>query len=279
MTDTAPAAGGQGDGVAAGAGQTPAAAPPIAWLPEADETTVGYVQNKGWDNPAKAIDSYRNLEKLMGAEKAGNTVVIPRSDADPKEWAAVYDRLGRPSDPAGYKVETPEGGDADFQGKVFGKMHELGLTKAQGEALASWYNEQVQGASAAAKEAAEVRFATEQAELKTEWGAAYTQNLAAAQTAARGLGLEPETIDRLAETLGHKATMALLHKIGSRMGEDSFVTGDTRGGFGTAMTPAQAKAEIQALQADRDFVNKYIGGDKAARDKMMSLHAFAYPEG
>ena len=278
MTDGAPAAGGQGDGVAAGAGQTTTTAPAIAWLPEADETTVGYVQNKGWDNPAKVLDSYRHLEKLMGAEKAGNTIVIPRSDADPKDWAPVYDRLGRPSDPAGYKVETPQGGDAEFQGKVFGKMHELGLTKAQGEALASWYNEQVQGSVTAAKEAAETRFATEQAELKTEWGAAYTQNLAAAQTAARGLGLDADTIDKLAETLGHKTTMGLLQKIGTRMGEDSFMTSGEKPGFGSAMTPGQAKAEIQALQADRDFVNKYVNGDKAARDRMAQLHAFAYPE-
>lgn len=260
---------------------TPAAAPVAApeWLKGADETLIGYVQNKGWTEPRQVLDGYRNLEKLLGADKAGNAVIIPKSDADPKEWAAVFDKLGRPTGPDGYKVELPQGGDKAVHEASMAKFHELGLTKAQGEQLANWYNGLV-GESTKAQEAQkQAAFQADDQAIRQEWGQAFTKNLAQAQAAARGLGLDAPTIDKLSDALGHKATMQLLQKIGGRMGEDTFASGDTLASFGNALTPGQAKAQIQALMGDRDFANKYINGDTGARAKMESLHRFAYPEG
>lgn len=251
----------------------------IDWAKGADEVTAGYIQNKGWDNPMKVVDSYRNLEKLLGADKANNAVVIPKHDADPKEWGAVFDKLGRPSAPDGYKVPLPEGGDKAVHEASLAKFHELGLTKNQGEQLANWYNGLV-GENMKAMEAQRAAaFQQEDAAVRQEWGAAFTQNLAQAQAAARGLGLDATTIDKLSDALGHKATMNLLHKIGSRMGEDTFVTGTGDTAFGSAMTPAQAKSQIQSLMGDKDFVGKYMKGDAGAKAEMQRLHQFAYPEG
>lgn len=257
----------------------PAAAPAPApsWLEGADETTVGYVQNKGWNDPKQVLDGYRNLEKLLGADKANNSVILPKEGADPKEWAAVYDRLGRPSEPTGYKVELPQGGDKAMHEASLSKFHELGLTKAQGEALANWYNGEV-GKSMQSQEASKAaQFAQDNASLQSEWGQAYTKNLAQAQQAARGLGLDAPTIDKLSDALGHKATMGLLQKIGAGLQEDSLVTGENQA-FGNALTPGQAKAQIQELMADKDFVNKYRSGNAEAKAKMVSLHSYAYPE-
>lgn len=259
----------------------PAPAPvaqPVSWLPDADETLTGYVQNKGWDTPAKAVDSYRNLEKLLGADKAGNAVVIPKEGADPKEWAAVYDRLGRPTGPDGYKVAVPEGGNAELQTAVLAKAHELGLSKAQGEGLIGWYNEQAAGILAKEAAAKAAAFQQEDAAIKTEWGSAYTQNLAAAQAAARGLGLDGQTIDKMSEALGHKATMQLLNKIGTRMQEPGFVAGDKTEQFGNAMTPGQAKAEIQSLTQDKGWVAKLMAKDATALARWDQLHRYAFPE-
>lgn len=299
MTDTtAPANSGQGSSTSAAlatppaapaaptgaqvAAPPPAAAPaaPIAWLNGADETTVGYVNNKGWTEPVQVLDGYRNLEKLLGADKAGNAIVVPKGDADPKEWAAVYDRLGRPTGPDGYKVELPAGGDKFIQDQVLVKFHELGLTKAQGESLATWYNGIGTSAIAAQEAQRAQAFQAEDAALKTEWGSAFTQNLAQAQQAARGLGLDAASIDKMSESLGHKATMNLLQKIGTKLGEDTFVTGGDTAQFGNALTPGQAKAEIQTLMADKDFVNKYRTGGMASKEflQMQRLQAFAFPE-
>ena len=258
----------------------PAAAPSVpSWLNGADETTVGYVQNKGWSDPKQVLDGYRNLEKLLGADKANNAVIIPRAEADPKEWAAVYDRLGRPTGPDGYKVEVPKGGDANIQNAALAKFHELGLSKQQGETLAKWYNDLGTQSIQMQETQRAQQFQQEEAAVRQEWGNAYTQNLAQAQAAARGLGLDNATIDKMSEALGHKGTMQLLQKIGSRMGEDGFVTGDKTESFGNALTPGQAKSEIQSLMSDRDFTRKYLAGDASAKAKMERLHSFAYPEG
>ena len=259
------------------AAPAPAAAP--SWLQGADEATVGYVQNKGWTEPTQVLDGYRNLEKLLGADKANNAVIIPKADADPKEWGAVFDKLGRPTGPDGYKVELPQGGDKTMHEASLAKFHELGLTKAQGETLMGWYNEQVQQASSAGAAQRAAEFQQQDMALKTEWGQAYTQNLSQAQAGARGLGLDAATIDKLSDALGHKATMNLLQKVGSGLREDSLVTQDGVQSFSGALTPGQAKAQIQSLMQDRDFTTKYMAGNADAKARMEALHRYAYPEG
>lgn len=247
------------------------------WLQGADELTVGFAQNKGWDSPIKALDSYRNLEKLLGADKANNAVILPKSAEDAASWNALYDRLGRPSDPNGYGFKS-ETGDQTFDTALSSKFHELGLSKEQGQKFGQWLNESMaQGKQVEAAKQAQV-FAQDQSALQQEWGAAYTQNLAAAQVAARALGMDGDTIDKIAGAIGHKATMTMLSRIGAGYEEDGFVTGDAPSGFGNAMTPGQAKSEIQSLMSDSDFMKAYLGGNTDARNKMQRLHQFAYPE-
>lgn len=262
---------------AAPAAPAPAAAP--SWLEGADETTVGYVQNKGWNDPKQVLDGYRNLEKLLGADKANNAVIIPKADADAKEWAAVYDRLGRPSSPDGYGLKFPEGGNKEAQQAFLSKMHELGITKSQAEGLFNDINSRALNDVNARKAEAQARFQQEDQAVRAEWGQAYQKHLAQAQAAAKGLGLDSPTIDKLSSALGHKNTLTLLQKIGATMGEDSFVSPGSNTGFSNALTPGQAKAQIQSLMSDRDFTRQYMNGNSDARAKMEALHRYAYPEG
>ena len=69
------------------------------WYDAFPEDVRGLVQNKGWQSPVDAIQSYTNLEKFLGADKAGRGLVLPKDDAGADEWGQVYDRLGRPADP------------------------------------------------------------------------------------------------------------------------------------------------------------------------------------
>ena len=252
----------------------------VPWLGEADETTLGYVANKGWDNGLKAVESYRNLEKLLGADKAGNAVVIPKGDAPKAEWDAVWNRLGRPTGPDGYKVAVPEGGNVEFHNTVLSKMHEIGLPKQQGEALATWLTQQGMEIKAQTEAQKAVNFQNEVTTVQTEWGAAYEQNKQIAAAAARGLGLDGAMLDKMSEGIGHKATMELLHKIGTRMEEPSFKSGDNIEKFGNALTPGQAKATIQARMADKDWINKYRSGGMNSVEfkEMQQLQAWANPE-
>jgi hypothetical protein len=161
---------------------------------------------------------------------------------------------------------------------MLAKAHELGLTKSQAEGLFGTFNER----SSAAKQQMEVekalRFSQEDAAVKQEWGQAYVKNLAEAQAGAKVAGLDSTAIDKLSDALGHKATMELLQKIGSRTGESDFVSGDNVQGFNGSLTPGQAKAEIQSLMQDKNFVAKYLSKDAISVAKMAELHKYAYPE-
>lgn len=303
MTDQAPGAAGQGasavltgdpnagtatGGPAAGAaaaqpsgGTPPAGTPasPIPWLNGVDDATLGYVQNKGWSEPTQMLQSYQNLEKLLGADKANNAVILPKPDAPKAEVDAFYNRLGRPADPGGYKIEIPAtGGDPEFAKTAATKFHELGLTQKQGEGLAAWFNEHTTGLVTKQQAQTAEQIQADALQLKTDWGAAHAQNMVAAQTAARGLGIDAATIDKMEQAMGHKAVMNLFYQIGSKMGEATFVTGNKVEPFGSAMTPGQAQARIRELQADKNFVARYVSKDAEAMAEMKRLHEFAFPE-
>lgn len=249
------------------------------WLQNADEATVGYVQNKGWTDPAQVLDSYRNLEKLFGADKANNSIVLPKPDADPKEWDAVYDRLGRPAEPKGYDVPLPEFGDKTLHENTLAKMREIGLTKTQGEQLANWYNGEIAKMNQQFIAQQQQAFDQEDAALKSEWGAAFDQNVGYGKAAVAALQLPGDTIEKISAAIGHKATMELFYRIGSGMKEDAFVSSNNGTGFNSVMTPAQAKAEIKALSEDRNFKTNLLNKDSAAMAKWTRLHEYAFPEG
>ena len=275
MTDQAP-------GPMDGQGTAPAPDAPApttpSWLEGADETTVGYVQNKGWSEPKQVLEGYRNLEKLLGADKANNAVILPKPDATPAEMDAFFNRMGRPADASGYKITVPEGADPAFAKAAGEWFHKHGISQKAGEGISADWNAHISGLMEAQKQQAEQTFQADDLALKQTWGAAFQQNLIAAQAAARGLGLDAAKIDGLQQALGHKATMELLHQIGSKMGEAAFVTGEKTERFGAALTPGQAKASIQSHMQDKNFVARYLSKDAEAVAEMKRLHEFAYPE-
>jgi len=251
----------------------------LPWLAGADETTIGYVQNKGWNDPRQVLDGYRNLEKLLGADKANNAVIIPKAETETDAWNNLYDRLGRPSQPDGYGFKAANG-DPALEQALSSKFHELGLTKAQGEKFGAWMNEMLNAGQATEQQAAAQRFQQDDMALKQEWGAAYMQNVTAANVAARALELDAETVDKISGALGHKATMSLLARIGAGYEEDGFVTSGEAPGFGNVMTPGQAKAAIQEKMADPVWSKAYRTGGVNSKEfkEYERLFALAYPE-
>ena len=270
MTETnAPADGGQG-------GAPSAAANWIDAIPDAD--LKGWAQNKGFKEPTDALNSYRNLEKLMGADKAGRTVTLPAKWDDPKEVQPFYEKLGVPKDPSGYTMPK-EGVDADMAKWAQSTFHEAGLTPRQAELVIGKWQEMVGGKTASMQEAYQARVAQESEALKSEWGAAYNDKLAQAKSAAKAFGVDAATVDKLENALGFGGLMKFFAEIGARVGEDKMVTGQGLRSFDGAMTPDQAKVEIQRLRGDSEFVRRYVAGDADSRLKMERLHRWAYGEG
>lgn len=231
-----------------------------AWLGENPSAElVQVVEKKGWKGPVDAVKAYENAERLIGADKAGRAIVMPKDDATPEERAAFFDKLGRPSDAADYKFDVPEGSPEGYADGARAKFHELGLTSAQAEALVAWNNEFATTHGTKAAEAAEAaRVADEQAQeaaLKTEWGAKYDENVAQAQAAAKAFGLDEAQLDKLEGALGFSGLMKFMQNLGARVGEGQLEGG--QGGTGGAMTPAEAQSALKALNSDAEFMKAW----------------------
>jgi hypothetical protein len=77
--------------------------------------------------------------------------------------------------------------------------------------------------------------------------------------------------------MGFAKVMELFHNLGSKMGESDFVSNGSNAGFG-ALSPEAARSKIAELKADKEWTNRYLSGDRAAREEMSKLHKWAYPE-
>jgi hypothetical protein len=234
----------------------------------------GYAQNKGWKGALDVVDGYRNLEKLVGSHR----LALPKDETDADGWNKTYDALGRPKTPAEYKLETPQGGDGVFTKTASEWMHKAGLNTRQAQALTKSWNEHF----AASEKAAEERYATEAGQamekLKETWGGAYNERIETAKRAVRQFGIDGTMADRIERGIGTQGFMDLMWRIGHSLGEHpgDAGLGDGRIGAG-ALTPEQAKAEIERLKADREWGAAYARGDAEKKKRMDQLHAWAYP--
>jgi hypothetical protein len=272
----------------AGNPTAPAAAP--AWYaPEGlDQNTTSQlgelVKAKGWKGPADALLSYQNLEKVFGADKAGRTILAPKSDDDADGWNAVYNRLGRPESADKYELPVPEGDDGSFAQSVAPVLHELGLTAKQARGLAEWWNDasskriEMESEGFAAKSEAEYK------ELQREWGAAASQNEELAKRAvlkfSKEAGIDDQAFEAMEQAVGTARLMKLFHAIGSQFAESDFISSDMPAAG--AMSPAQAKNKIAGMFADEEFMARYMNQDARVRqgaiEEMTRLHQMANPE-
>jgi hypothetical protein len=241
------------------------------------------VKAKGWKGPADALLSYQNLEKVFGADKAGRTILAPKSDDDADGWSGVYNRLGRPESPDKYGLPVPEGDDGSFATAAAPVLHELGLTTRQAKGLAEWWNK----ASAARVEAEGESFSkaseAEYAALRGEWGAAASQNEELAKRAvlkfSKEAGLDEGSFDAMERAIGTAKVMKLFHAIGAQFREADFVASDAPSSG--ALNPSQAKNKVASMFADKEFMARYMHQDQRIRqsaiEEMMNLNRMANP--
>lgn len=243
----------------------------------ADEVK-GFVQTKGWKGPADVIGSYQNLEKLLGADKAGRAIVPPKDDAPAEEWAAFYGKLGRPETPDGYKIPVPDGGNPEFAKAAAGKFHELGLNAKQAQGLAEWHNgvvtEQIQSQEAAFEQ----QSAVDLQDLQKSWGKDFEANSELARRARREAGLTEAEGKAMERALGLKKAAEVFSFLGKQFAEAPMKGGEGAGSGNFGTTPEAAKARISALKADPDWTAKYIKGDADARSEFARLHKIAFPD-
>lgn len=246
------------------------------WMSGFNEENKGYVQTKGFKDPSQVVDSYRNLEKLMGVPKE-RLLKLPEKD-DAPEWGDIYNRLGRPEKPEGYGLTVPEGAPKEFSEWAAKNFHELGFTRKQGETLVNRWNEFQTNAQKQMTDSQKAAMETDREAIRKEWGAATDKNASLVDAAATAFGLDSKMVEKVAGAIGVANTMRFLYRVGSKLGEDNFITGDSSGGKFGPITPGAAKQRIGELMQDKEFVGRYTKGDLQAKEEMMRLHQYATPE-
>jgi len=237
-----------------------------------NEELRNWAQTKGWKSPDAAIASYQQLEKLIGHEK----IPVPKGPDDVEGWNRLFKAAGRPDAPDGYGLDKLEGADPEFAKGAASVFHEAGLSPQQASKLVEFYSKQ----SAAAVEAQEQAFAqqsqVEMGELRAEWGPAFEAKTEAARRAARQFGIDGEQLGKIEKAIGSKGVMDLLSRVGQGLLESPAhgLGGDRKpSGF---MSPAEAGAELQRLQADGDWSKRVYSGDQTAvaeRNRLLKIQA------
>jgi hypothetical protein len=273
------ASGGQPGGASGAPGAEGGAAGGAAdWTSLFPDEIRGVIQTKGWKSPADAIVSYVNLEKLMGADKAWRGVVMPKDDAPAEEWAAFYNRLGRPESVDGYKLPVPDGDTGGFAKTAAQWFHEAGLTPKQAETLAAKWNE-FSGSTLQSQQAEfEQKAAVDLQDLKKAWGDKFEAQAELARRARREAGLSDQEGQAIERALGLKKAAEVFAFLGKQFAEAPMKGGDGEpaGRFGG--TPEDARARIAALKNDAGWTAKYLSGDADARAEFERLHRIAFPE-
>nr|DAQ54396.1 MAG TPA: hypothetical protein [Caudoviricetes sp.] len=262
---------------APGAGDGGAAGGAADWTTSFPDEIRGVIQTKGWKNPGDVIASYSNLERLLGADKAGRGVVLPKDDASADEWSAFYQRLGRPESVDGYKIQVPDGDTGAFAKTAAQWFHEAGLTTKQAETLAAKWNEYSGSTMQQQESQFEQQSAIDLQDLQKSWGDKFEANAELARRARREAGLSDEDGQAIERALGLKKAAEVFAFLGKQFAEAPMKGGEgaSRGQFGA--TPEDARARIAALKNDKDWTARYLNGDVEARSEFERLHRIAFP--
>ena len=228
------------------------------------------LEKKGFKDVPSLIDSYRNLEKLMGGGTE-DLIKMPRDRNNADEMRAFYEKLGMPKEGKEYG-EFAEG-DAEINGWYQKIFHQMGLTQDQAKYFAKEYQSQVKNSAEHFQKESEAKFAQAKVKLEQEWGAAYQQNVALAQKTAQQLGVDATQVEALQGVLGVESTAKLFTNIGKASSEAQFVgTGESGQ---TRLSPGAAQARINELIADKGFQERLRSGDIASNHEWDTLNAMA----
>lgn len=223
------------------------------------------------------VDSYRSLEKFHGVPPE-QLVKLPKDLTTPEaqgQLQTLFDRLGRPSTPDGYKLDIPkEHGSPEFAKGAAEAFHKANLTAEQAKQVTDFFNGFAKNQMAANSEAYKQAVETGKGNLKREWGAASEHNLSVAKNAAQEFGATGKMIDAMEAAVGYENVMKFFHGLGSKIGEATFHAGNRGSNPNAPMTPAQAKTRLAELKSDPAFIKRWSSGDATARSEVAKLDGF-----
>lgn len=229
-----------------------------------DDDTIGWLENKNFENPQAAITSQRELEKKMG----GPPEMLqkwPESD-DMEGFKAIYRRLGTPENVDGYKLEPKEGDVVDddtlkwFKERAF----ERNMPNEMAQGIMLDFNIEAGRMQAEQQQALEVQNKIEDTELRIKWGTKFDERLDYGHRGLLSLGLNEEHIESMQTALGPKMLAELAAKIADTMGEDTIAANTESAAFGTTKEQIQNSINelTNELKSDKKRFDEYYEDHK-----------------
>ena len=245
------------------------------WYESANDEVKGYIQNKGWDDPLKAVASYQELESYRGVSE-DQILKLPKEG---ESMDAVYDRLGRPESADKYEVEIAEGMEVDAARlEAFkGIAHEAGINNTQFGQIVAKITEMENAQVAEMQEAMQQEQSADLEKLKKEWGDGFEERAELGRRFVRNnlpQDLDKEaTLSAIENAIG-TANMLKLFANSGKGGEDTIPdTGTDRPyGYTREQAAADKKALMSELKASPERLAAYNTANGADYDKMMRLN-------
>lgn len=258
----------------------PVVVPPTPWTNGVDPGLVAHWQIKGYDisSPDKvaiaASKAHMEAERFIGAP-SNELLRIPK-DTDEAGKKAFWSRLGTPADAAGYDFSTLKdaGGKALVSDALADALRGIGaatytpkdtITRIAGEIVK--FNQSQETARIADQQA---KIDVDRVAIKKDWGVNFDANLFIAKQAAAKLGFTEEAVNALQNVAGYKAVMTALHNVGTKIGEDKFVS--LNGAVPGVLTKTQAQAKRSELMGDNAWKERYLKGGTAEARELMALN-------
>ncbi len=228
-------------------------------------------------SPIKDVEnlarSYVNAQRLIGADK----IPMPANPTE-EDLDRIYDRLGRPSTPEDYGIAADGSVVTEEVAKEYSDIaHKLRLTPDQAQGILEYYRGTVEQSGAATLEMAEVAREETVSSLKQEWGRAFEQKVDAAARVAQEFG-NPEMFDITLQDGSKLGDNPDFIKAFAKIAEfrQSVTSEDTVADMSQSnvMTPADAKAEIDAIMNDKGhpyWDRKNLVGRQQAVEKVQEL--------
>jgi hypothetical protein len=291
----APALNGMGDGSTAppagGAPPTPPAGGGTpAWYDTfKDEGTKAWVKSLNLPDPEAVAIKAHNLEKYVGADKAGRGVVKPKPDATPEEWQKFYRESGGVPEKAEQyslpKTLDPKVQEVLVKDPMFAKFqayaHKVGMPQVHFAETLQWFANESKAMMDGKDAEFEAKIEKDMTDLKTEWASNWDQNIELSRRAVKTFlpaDKASDFISRVEGAIGTAETYRFFHNIGKAMGEDAFVQGNTPNAMGGGMTPEGAKLRIGELKQDPAWSRRFAEGDADCRLEWTRLHKIAFPD-
>jgi len=219
------------------------------WYPE---TEKDYVTNKGWKAPADVVGSYKSLETLVGADKAGRTIVLPRDDKDAEGIKAFRAKLGVPEAADKYELPAPAGdGGANLIKEASGWFLEAGIPKAAAQAITQKWNAHIESLVKADEAKAQTQSAQEVEQLRGEWGANFEENAEFARRFLKAAGWDDEKMAKYERTFGSATMLKDFFQWGKAVAEPGFPSGGNTSNNSFSPDRQRIQNEIKELSEKR----------------------------